>query len=252
MVTDDPLLGDDDDRRAGAHAGDRSAEPRAAGTRGSGTGSGLSIPDDADRETLGAVAARAVRLQSDALVRLRARTSERVGDAVEAWVSTPFEVLVTRAVPGTITPADVTVPGNDLLAALTVAGGQRMDPGPARDVFWQSELPAVTGWHAVEDLPAHVVADLAEQGVGLARDNVGPLGTPPASLMDQTVLTVHDADREIKIPMRCLFAMSGMGFLGSEVGSDAVRVRATEHWLRLDARYGAVVRRRKALLPLLM
>lgn len=212
----------------------------------------LRIPDNADRETLGAFVARAVRLRSDALVRLRTRSEDHSGDAVEAWVSTPFEVLVTRAVAGTVTPADVTVPGNDLLAALTVAGGQRMDPGPARDVFWQSELPAVTGWHAVEDIPAQVISDLAEQGVGLARDSVGPLGTPPASLMDQTVLTVHDAEREIKVPMRCLFAISGMGFLGPEADSDAVRVRATDSWLRLDARYGAVVRRRKALLPLLM
>jgi len=29
-----------------------------------------------------------------------------------------------------------------------------------------------------------------------------------------------------------------------------VRVRANESWMRIDARYGAVVRRRHALLPL--
>lgn len=210
----------------------------------------LHIPERADRETLGAFVARAVRLESGALIRLR-RRADAAGDVVEAWVSTPFEVLVTRAVAGTISPADVTVSASELLAALTVAGGQRMDPGPARDVYWHSELPAGDGWRGVENLPAQVVADLAERGVELARENVGPLGTPPASLMDQTVLTINDDDAEIKVPMRCLFAMSGMGFLGQEVGDDAVRVRATESWLRLDARYGAVVRRRKALLPLL-
>lgn len=211
----------------------------------------LYIPDGADRESLGAFVARAERLQSGALVRLRSRAEESVTDVVEAWVSTPFEVLVTRAVPGRVTPRDVTVPANELLAALTVAGGERMDPGPSRDLYWGSELPAVAGWHAVENLPARVVSDLAERGVELARENVGPLGTPPTSLLDQTVLTVNDTDADIKVPMRCLFAISGMGFLGSAVDDDAVRVRATDSWLRLDARYGAAVRRRKALLPLL-
>jgi hypothetical protein len=41
-----------------------------------------------------------------------------------------------------------------------------------------------------------------------------------------------------------------MGFLTSD--TDPVRVTATDSWLRLDARYGAVIRRRHALLPLLI
>ena len=42
-----------------------------------------------------------------------------------------------------------------------------------------------------------------------------------------------------------------MGFLGG--GEDgSVRVSATDAWLRLDARYGAVVRRRTLTLPLLV
>jgi hypothetical protein len=55
--------------------------------------------------------------------------------------------------------------------------------------------------------------------------------------------------------------MSGMGFLGASggrgtspaaTGSDpVVRVSATGSWVRLDARYGAVVRRRLTSLPLL-
>jgi hypothetical protein len=80
---------------------------------------------------------------------------------------------------------------------------------------------------------------------------VGPHGTPPASLLDQTVLTVTGDGLEVKIPMRCLFAMSGMGFLGSG-DAEHVRITATDAWLRIDARFGAVVRRRHALLPLLV
>ena len=207
----------------------------------------LRIPDPADRETLGAFVARAVRLDGMTAVRLRQR-----GDGVvEAWTATPFDVLATRAVAGSITPGDVTVSGNELLATLTVAGGERMDPGPARDLLWHGELPPSGRWRFVDELPAAVVSDLADRGVTLARDNAGPHGTPPASLMDQAVLTVTGSELEVKVQMRCLFALSGMGFLDSGVADDIVRVTATDSWLRLDARYGAVIRRRHALLPLL-
>jgi hypothetical protein len=207
----------------------------------------LHIPDPTDRETLGAFVARAVRLDGQAVVRLR----ERAPGVLEAWSATPFDVLVTRTVGGGVEPGDVTVCGSELLAALTVAGGARMDPGPPRDLLWHSELPSAPGWQKVDTLPAAVVAELAERGVAVARDNVGPHGNPPASLMDQPVLTVTGEDVEIKVPMRCLFALSGMGFLDSSMTDDVVRVTATGSWMRLDARYGAIVRRRHALLPLL-
>jgi len=141
-------------------------------------------------------------------------------------------------VAGDVTPGDVTVYGNELLAALTVAGGERMDPGPARDLLWHGELPARGRWQLVDELPAHVLSDLADRGVTLARDNVGPHGTPPASLMDQAVLTVTGGELEVKVQMRCLFALSGMGFLDSGVEGDIVRVTATDSWMRIDARYG--------------
>lgn len=207
----------------------------------------LRVPDPDDRETLSAFVARAVRLDAQAVVRLR----NRGGGVVEAWVATPFEVLATRAVHGEVVPGDVTVSGSELLAALTITPGPSMDPGPARDLMWHSELPGGTDWRDVDVLPAKVVAELADKGVTLARNNPGPHGTPPASLMDQAVLTVTEGSLEVKVPMRCLFALSGMGFVDSSIPGDVVRVTATSSWLRLDARYGAVLRRRHALLPLL-
>jgi hypothetical protein len=211
------------------------------------TATQLRIADAADRETLGAFVARAVRLDGQCMVRLRNR-----GDGVvEAWVATPFETLATRAVHGVVEQSDVTVTGNELLAALTVAGGARMDPGPPRDLMWRAELPAGGEWREVDTVPVRVIAELTDRGVTVAKQNAGPHGTPPASLMDQTVLTVTGAGTEVKIPMRCLFALSGMGFVDSSIPGDVVRVTATGSWLRLDARYGAVLRRRQALLPLL-
>ena len=182
------------------------------------------------------------------MVRLR----NRDGGRVDAWVATPFDVLATRTVLGALEPGDVTVSGNELLAALAVSRADRVDPGRAQDMQWRSALPPQAHWQVVEEqLPAKVVAELADRGLAVARENAGPHGTPPASLLDQTVLTVTGDGLEVKIPLRCLFAMSGMGFLGS--GEDEqVRITATDAWLRIDARFGAVVRRRHALLPLLV
>lgn len=209
----------------------------------------LSLPD---RDDLGVFVARAVRLDADCAVRLRRRD----GGHVEAWVATPFDVLATRAVPGTLEPADVTVSGNELLSALTVARGDRVDPGPARDLLWRSPLPSGASWQPLDSLPVSQVSEVADRGVSVARENPGPRGTPPASLLDQEVLTVEGSGLAVTIPLRCLFALSGMGFLGEGEGEageeDRVRVSATDSWLRIDARYGAVTRRRHALLPLLM
>lgn len=214
----------------------------------------LVVPDAAEREDLGAFVARAVRLDRAAAVRLRLRPGGAVdltGSRVDVWVSTPFDTLVTRSVAGHLSPADVTVSGSELLAALAIVGGERVDPGPARDLLWRSALPPAAGWLYVDRVPAALLGELTERGVALAREHVGPQGTPPASLLDQTVLTVSGSGLDVKIPMRCLFALSGMGFVTAG-GDDQVKVSATDSWLRIDARYGAVVRRRYALLPLLV
>lgn len=207
--------------------------------------------DLSEKDDLGAFVARAVRLESDCVVRLRARGSGHV----EAWVATPFDVLATRVVAGTVDPRDVTVSGNELLAALTVARSERIDPGPAKDMLWRSPLPGPISWQTVDNLPVRRLAELADSGASLARENAGPKGTPPASLLDHEVLTVEGAGFAVKVPLRCLFALTGMGFLPSGSADDAgeqVRVSATDSWLRIDARFGAVARRRHALLPLLM
>ncbi len=212
----------------------------------------LEFTDRSERDDLGAFVARAVRLDATTVVRLRNRDGENGADRLDSWVATPFDVLATRTVLGRVEPADVTVSGNELLAALEVSRGERVDPGRALDLQWRSALPPRAHWQVVESLPARIINELADRGLELARENVGPHGTPPASLLDQTVLTVTGDGLEVTIPLRCLFAMSGMGFLGTGEADEQVRVTATDAWLRIDARFGAVVRRRHALLPLLV
>ena len=208
------------------------------------------MPDQVEREDLGAFVARSVRLDGQSVIRLRNRGGT---GRLDVWGATPFDALCTRSVEGEVEPADVTVSGNELLASLTVAGGPKMDPGPQRDLLWRSELPPPEGWRRVDDLPAKLVGEVADRGIAMAKENVGPKGTPPASLLDQEVFTVSGSGLDVKIPLRCLFVLSGMGFLVAEPAeSEIVRVSATDSWLRMDSRYGAVVRRRHALLSLLM
>lgn len=208
------------------------------------------MPDRVERDDLGAFVARAVRLDSQTMVRMRNRPDS---DRMDVWAATPFDALSTRVVEGSVDPADLTISGNELLATLTVAGGEVMDPGAPKDLLWRSELPPATGWKRVDDLPAQLVGEVAERGIDVAKENVGPKGTPPASLLDQEVFTVHGSGYDVKVPLRCLFVLSGMGFLvGTPAETEIVRVSATDSWLRLDSRFGAVVRRRHALLPLLI
>jgi hypothetical protein len=208
--------------------------------------SALLVPDLDDRGDLGTFVGRAVRLDPAATVRLQVTP----GGRVTAWATTPFDVLATRSVPGSLDPDDVTAPAVALLTALSVDRAAAVDPGAGG--LWQGTLPPVDGWAVVDSVPAAELEALTERGLTLARENAGPLG-PPASLLDQTVLTVTgpDGGPVVKVALRCLFALSGMGFLGAGADDETVRVSATPSWLRLDARYGAVVRRRITALPLL-
>ncbi|ODU02163.1 MAG: hypothetical protein ABS81_18430 [Pseudonocardia sp. SCN 72-86] len=217
--------------------------------------SALTLADSSERDDLGAFTARVVRLEPTALVRLQAR-----GDKLTAWAATPFDVLATRSVRGTCEPAELTVSAQALLTSLAVERGATVDPGPGIGL-WDGEVPPADGWSLVDDVPAAELEKLTERGLALAREHAGPLG-PPASLLDQTVLTVENGGPPVRVPMRCLFALSGMGFLGgadtgADTGADSgtggapvVRVSATGSWLRIDARFGAVVRRRVTSLPL--
>ena len=206
--------------------------------------SSLHVPDPDDRGDLGTFVGRVVRLDQTAVVRLCTAGPGRV----TVWAGTPFDVLATRTVPGTLEPGDVTTPAAALLSALTVDRADTVDPGAGG--LWQGLLPPDEGWAVVDTVPAAELEGLTERGLAVAQEHAGPMG-PPASLLDQTVLTVSGNGPPVRIPLRCLFALSGMGFVGASEVGETVRVSATPSWLRLDARYGAVVRRRVTALPLL-
>jgi hypothetical protein len=226
----------------------------------------MRIADPAERENLAAFVGQAIRLDAAAVVRLR----RRPGGRVNAWVSTGFDALAVRACEAELSVDDTTVAGEQLLGELGRGGGE-IDLGYSMDSAWRGALPPADGFVHVDDVPARVLVELAQRGVDLSREHGS--GHPPASLLDQEVIEVTGAGRvRVGIPMRVVFALTAMGFIpyagdrsaASARLSDAdraaqtrridpaelVRVRAARAWLRLDARYGSVAKRRSAELPL--
>jgi hypothetical protein len=197
-------------------------------------------------------AERAQRLDDAAVIRLRTRADGRLG----AWVATNFDVLAGRAVQGTVRPADLSAGADALVHGLEAADRSGyVDPGFAMDSAWRGALPPEAGFAHLDDVPARVMLDLAQRGVALAREHGSGQG-PPVSLLDQEVISVSGAGATVGIPMRCVFALTAMRFLPQSTSGDdefapesvaadeIVRVRVLPAWLRIDARFGSVFRRR--------
>lgn len=215
----------------------------------------LHVPDPAERENLAAFISHAVRLDPAAVIRLRRRGE----NYVSAWAATGFEALAVRTIVGTLGMNDMTVAGDVVLAGLhSPQSALPFSLGYAMDSSWRTALPPESGFVHVDDVPARMLVELAERGAELAQEHGSSHG-PPASLLDQTVLTVSGGGQEIEVPMRVVFALTAMDFIphgGEKAESrrisvdEIVRVRAANTWLRLDARYGSVARRRGSGLSL--
>ena len=198
----------------------------------------------AHRKDLATFVDRALRLDDAAVIRLRARSD----GLVTAWVATGFDVLASRVVVGTVRPADLSVGADALARGLTgMDDAGYVDPGFAMDAAWRGALPPESGFTHLEDIPAHLMLELAQRGARLAKEHTGSHG-PPVSLLDQEVIRVSSGNDSLGLPMRCVFALTAMGFLPQSPeaidATEVVRVRTSPTWLRIDARFGSVYRRR--------
>ncbi|MGC2653974.1 MAG: hypothetical protein WA317_10350 [Mycobacterium sp.] len=205
---------------------------------------GLWLPDVDDRSDLGTFVDRAIRLDDAAVIRLRARSAA----SLTAWLATGFDVLASRVVAGTIRPSDLSAGADNLARGLSaVDRSGYVDCGFPMDSAWRGALPPDSGFTHVDDVPARAVLELAQRGAQLAKEH-GSTHGPPVSLLDQEVVRVTSADAGVGVPMRCVFALTAMGFLPQSpeaVSADEiVRVRILPAWLRIDARFGSVYRRR--------
>ncbi|WNG85924.1 hypothetical protein C6A87_018615 [Mycobacterium sp. ITM-2016-00317] len=203
------------------------------------------------QQDLATFAERVLRLDQAGVVRLRRRDEE----SVVAWAATGFDVLASRVVTGRIAPADLCAGADALVHGLRdVTGDGYVDPGFSMDSAWRGVLPPDAGFVHLDDVPARVVLDLAQRGSSLVKEHSGAHGPPP-SLLDQEVVAVSSPQGSVGVPMRCVFALTAMGFLPQSPTGDrfapesvspdeVVRVRTTATWLRVDARFGSVYRRR--------
>lgn len=198
----------------------------------------LRIPDPGQRNDLGVFAHRALSLDPAAVVRLRVRAD----GLLAAWVLTGFDVLAVRVVAGTLSPSDLTCGADALLRGLGDADQTgHVDTGYPMDSAWRGGLPPETGFGHLDDVPTAVLAELARSGADLAREYGGQ--GPPVSLLDQEVLRVSGHAGSAGVPMRCVMALAALGFM-TDAATEVVRVRMMPAWLRIDARYGSVFRRR--------
>ncbi|KKC04081.1 hypothetical protein [Mycobacterium nebraskense] len=199
----------------------------------------------AQRRDLAAFVDHALRLDDAAVIRLRTRSP----GLLTAWVATGFDVLASRVVGGEVRPEDLSVGADALARGLSAMDDDSgyVDPGFAMDSAWRGALPPDSGFTHLDDIPARVVLDLAQRGARLAKEHGSSHG-PPVSLLDQEVVQVNSTDASVGLPMRCVFALTAMGFLPQSpdaVGADElIRVRILPTWLRIDARFGSVYRRR--------
>ena len=192
---------------------------------------------------LAAFAERAARLDAAAVVRLRTRSAGEV----TAWAATGLDVLASRVVAGIVRPDDLSVGADELMRGLAaVDSSGYVAPGFPMDSAWRGALPPDSGFTHVDDVPARLMLDLAQRGGQLAREHGSAQG-PPVSLLDQEVIRVSSADGSVGVPMRCVFALTAMGFLPQSAdlvdADEIVRVRTLRAWLRIDARWGSVYRR---------
>lgn len=182
---------------------------------------------------------RATGLDASASARFR----ERGDGTIDVFVTTPFDVIAARRIVGEVSRDGAVVAASDLLNALQK---QVTEVGTARDPNWPGSLPPQDGFRELDVLPVTVVRQLADDGQALTRQFSGPLG-PPASLLDQTVITVTgETGTTVDIPMRMVFACINLGLIPSfSAGMDIprhLRVAGVGRWVRIDSPFGSVYR----------
>jgi hypothetical protein len=228
----------------------------------------------------GVFLARVTRLDPAALVRLRPADpagGQRVGgQRIALWARLPWEILVTRSVPGE-PDADVTVLGSELLAELA-RGGATL---PARrDQQWRWPLPPHQV-EVIERVPVGAVREIGAAAEGTLRaaaqgalagrsvgeravrdallDHVAIVVTPGPQVPSRAAKVggsangapsddVAENPEPVEVPQRLVQAVIRMGFLGSpnvhrpdgrRPDEEAhVQILRAGRWVGLAAAYG--------------
>lgn len=186
------------------------------------------LADRAPLADFGPLAERALSVEPDSMIRLRAGTA-----TVAGYVRLPFEVLAGRTIAvtdlGVDGPLDVTVSAQDFLSWLD--GG--VEP-TRKDAHWLSPLPPRAGWQRIELVPDAAIREVVRSGALLVQSATSRSGQQ--SLLDSIVLTAQSGGERVEVPLAPLSALTRMGFLprGSEAAIDIA-----PGWLRVAAPRGS-------------
>jgi hypothetical protein len=172
---------------------------------------------------------RLTHLDRDAVVRLRPAGPDRTA----LWARLPWRALVTREVT-MVVPVDITVGAAPLLTGR---------PAPPRDHEWRWPLPPSPG-AVLEEIPAERLRKVAAAAAGTLREvtETGLDGRAVGvrvlreALLDHVAIVVESDAGQVEVPQRLIQAVVQMGFLGS--AETLVRVRRSDRWVGLAARYG--------------
>jgi hypothetical protein len=197
---------------------------------------------DGSRADAGAFLSRLVRLDPNAVVRLRPGSDGRV----LIWARLPFDPLVVRGLAAAV-ERDVTVRAGELLTAV---GAGRELPAP-RDADWRWPLPPPAAVD-VETVPADEVLRIAAAAADTARaalsSGVGGRAVGSRRVRDALldhVPIVVEADgadgqktggQRVEVPQRLVQAVVRMGFV---TPGSRVIVRRAAAWVGLAGEHGA-------------
>jgi hypothetical protein len=229
------------------------------------------LPSNADVVDLGKYLDRAIRMDPNGAVRLRA-----YGDVLTVYVAPIFSgdyeedapiVLGLRTLQlSEATEFDLTILISDLLARVnSVAKGEVQEEqlslsdrllnltgkGPSKEnqiyldfelanVSWSTETPTRTGWEFGGEIPESELTQIARKGIAEVSETLPSSVGGPIAARVRSEIWGRAFDYKFPLPMGSAFVAAGLGFLTE---GEIVPWYVSGDWVRLSSQHGHVLAR---------
>jgi hypothetical protein len=229
------------------------------------------LPSNADVVDLGKYLDRAIRMDPNGAVRLRA-----YGDVLTVYVAPIFSgdyeedapiVLGLRTLQlSEATEFDLTILISDLLARVnSVAKGEVQEEqlslsdrllnltgkGPSKEnqiyldfelanVSWSTETPTRTGWEFGGEIPESELTQIARNGIAEVSETLPSSVGGPIAARVRSEIWGRAFDYKFPLPMGSAFVAAGLGFLTE---GEIVPWYVSGDWVRLSSQHGHVLAR---------
>jgi hypothetical protein len=229
------------------------------------------LPSNADVVDLGKYLDRAIRMDPNGAVRLRA-----YGDVLTVYVAPIFSGDYEEDAPivlGLITlqlseatEFDLTILISDLLARVnSVAKGEVQEEqlslsdrllnltgkGPSKEnqiyldfelanVSWSTETPTRTGWEFGGEIPESDLTEIARKGIAEVSETLPSSVGGPIAARVRSEIWGRAFDYKFPLPMGSAFVAAGLGFLTE---GEIVPWYVSGDWVRLSSQHGHVLAR---------